>query len=39
MKTISFLAIALISFDASANYHCVKTKDGVLVCRPIVKTF
>jgi hypothetical protein len=39
MKVILFLIMACSFVDAQANYTCVKTKDGVLVCRPIVIAF
>ena len=39
MKVILFLIMACSFVDAQANYTCVKTKDGVLICRPIVITF
>jgi hypothetical protein len=39
MKVILFLIMACSFVDAQANYTCVKTKDGVLICRPIVIAF
>lgn len=39
MKVILFLIMSCSFVDAQANYTCVKTKEGVLVCRPIVNTF
>ncbi len=39
MKVILFFIMAFSFVEAQANYTCVKTKDGVLVCRPIVNTF
>jgi hypothetical protein len=39
MKTLLALVIMCGAFDASADYYCVQTKDGRLICNPVVKTF
>lgn len=39
MKILVGLVIIFCAFDASANFYCVKTKDGRLICNPVVKTF
>lgn len=39
MKIILFAMLSFFAVQANANYSCIKTKDGMLICKPTIKTF